>query len=203
MKDKDELLKQLELLGIDPDKKVRKPRSDAGLPRGIYKPRSDKGKQRGSYINTAAKYKAVYDRMLNSHFTGEGADNLTRDKNDIFPPDITRYYKHFTGTDRDYVASTNKTAHLEQARWRWLMAEYNEDPAQWRAHIAKWYFIKEDEIDLWMYTEWAWAYVNHIGGLANRLIEEPLILSYQDYLAGKYNGYPEFDERGEIIWRSK
>lgn len=204
MKTKEELLQDLQDLGIDVTKKVRKPREDAGLPRGVYAPRSDKGKTRGSYINTAAKYRAVYEKMLKSHKTDEdGEDNLTRDRNDIFPPNMNRFYKLIKSKDREYYSSALKPAHLEQARWRWLMAEYAEDPEAWRDHISKWYFIKPDEIDLWMYTEWAWAYVHYIAGEENRLTEDKLILSYADYMAGEYGGHPKFDSRGEIIWTDK
>lgn len=203
MRKKDELLRELEAMGINPTKPLRKPRSDIGKPRLSYKPRSDRGKARGSYINTAAKYKAVYERMLTSHQTdsGDGSDTLTRDANSIFPPNLNRYYKLIRSKDREYVSSAVKPAHLEQARWRWLMAEYAENPDQWRDHIVKWYFIKADEIELWMYTEWAWAYVHHIGGDENRLTTNPIVLSYEDYVNGCYNGRPEFDKRGEIIWK--
>lgn len=205
MTDKDELLKQLEKMGVDPSKKIRKPRADAGLSRTTYKPRSDRGKQRGSYINTPAKYKAVYERMLTAHATddGRGGDTLTRDNNGIFPPYLNRQYKLTRGKDRDYINSVVKAAHIEQARWRWLMAEYAENPDQWRDHISNWYFIKPQEIDLWMYTEWAWAYVYYIRGDENRLITDPKILSYDDYLAGKYNGRPKFDSKGELVWDLK
>ena len=204
MKTKEELLADLKKMGIKPDKAIRKPRSDAGDTRGIYKPRNDKGKQRGTYNNTAAKYKAVYDKMLSSHAvsgSGDGADTLTRDRNDIFPPNLNRYYRQMRSKDREYISSVIKPAHLEQARWRWLMAEYAENPTQWGAHISKWYFIKESEIGNWMYTEWAWAYVNHIGGEENRLTDNPITLVYYDYVMGRYNGHPEFDKRGDIIWK--
>lgn len=199
---KEQLLKELAARGIDIDKPVRKTRADAGQPRGTYKPRSDKGKLRGSYINTAAKYKAVYERMLTSHQTsaGDGSDTLTRDANSIFPPNQDRYYRKIKGKDREYYANLVKPAHIEQARWRWLMAEYAESDL-WREHIANWYFIKPDEIDNWMYTEWAWAYVHRIGGDENRLRPDPIILSYDDYVAGHYNGRPEFDSKGDIIWK--
>lgn len=202
MPTKEELLKELARLGVDPTKRARKPRSDAGQPRGEYKPRSDKGQVRGSYINTAAKYKYVYERMLTGHQSSaeDGADNLTRDKNDLFPPHLNRYYRRYIGKDREYVASVIKPAHLEQARWRWLMAEFSENPEQWREHIAKWYFIDEAEIELWTYTEWAWAYTYGIGGRANRLVDSPIVLKYDNYLAGDYNGVAQFDERGEIKW---
>jgi hypothetical protein len=202
MSKKDELLKELAKYGVSTTKPVRKPRSDAGMPRGIYQTRNDKGKVRGSYINTAAKYKAVYDRMLKGHVIdgGDGSDTITRDDNSIFPPSLNRFYKLIRSKDREYMTSAVKPAHLEQARWRWLMAEYAANPDQWRAHIASWYFIREDEIERWMYTEWAWAYVHYINGAYNRLVEHPLILSYDDYLSGNYNGHPKFDKRGEIIW---
>ena len=202
MKTKEELLKELVKLGVDPSKRPRKPRSDAGGIRGVYKPRSDKGQPRGSYINTAAKYKAVYERMLTSHKSGsgDGADSITRDPNDIFPPNMDHYTRMVTSKDRVLYSNVLKPAHLEQARWRWLMAEYEADPDKWRAHIAKWYFIRESDIGLWMYTEWAWAYVNHIASAENRLTATPIVLSYDDYLGGRYNGYAQFDERGDIVW---
>ena len=203
MKSKEALLKELERMGIDTTKKVRKPRSDVGSMRGEYKPRSDKGKARSIYTNTAAKYRSIYEKMLNTHksSTQDGADTITRDHNDIFPPNINRRYRKYISKDREYTASIVIPAHLEQARWRWLMAEFQEDPDKWRDHISKWYFIKPDEIEMWMYTEWAWAYVFFIDGQENRLVEHPLILSYSDYLDGNYNGFPQFDEKGEIIWR--
>jgi hypothetical protein len=199
---KEKLLKQLEDLGVDTKKPPRKPRADAGLPRGVYKPRNDKGKARGSYINTAAKYKAVYDKMLRGHSLndGQGSDTVVRDANAIFPPNLTKFYKLVRKKDREYMTRAMKPAHLEQARWRWLMAEYADDPDKWREHISNWYFIQEDEIELWMYTEWAWAYVYRINGDENRLTQTPIVLSYKDYVAGKYNGRPTFDERGNIIW---
>jgi len=202
-KSKTTLLAELEALGIPTDKPIRKPRSDIGGARQAYKERGDKGQVRGSYINTAAKYKAVYERMLNSHAdgTGDGADSLTRDKNDIFPPNMNRFYKLIKTKDREYRTSALKPAHLEQARWRWLMAEFAENPDKWRAHIAKWYFIREEEVGQWMYTEWAWAYVHHIQGDENRLVEKPIILNYYNYVMGRYNGHPEFDNRGDIIWK--
>jgi len=202
MKTKKELLDQLAEFGVDPGKKIRKPRSDAGRSRSEYKPRSDKGQARSVYNNTAAKYKSIYEKMLTSHSTGagDGVDTLTRDGNEIFPPQLNRFYRTFYGKDRDYVASVVKPAHLEQARWRWLMAEYAENPLQWATHISRWYFIHEAEIENWTYSEWAWAYVHAIGGEPNRLIPNPIMLSYDDYLCGKYNGYAKFDERGEIVW---
>lgn len=202
MPTKEELLKELVKLGVAPSKKLRKPRSDVGQSRGEYKPRGDKGQVRGSYINTAAKYKYVYERMLTGHqsSTEDGADNLTRDKNDIFPPHLNRYYRRYIGKDREYVASVIKPAHLEQARWRWLMAEYAENPDQWRDHIVSFYFIDAAEIELWTYTEWAWAYTYHIGGRENRLVTQPLKLWYENYIQGEYNGLAQFDEKGEIKW---
>jgi len=203
MKTKEDLLKELEAMGVPTDKAPRKPRSDRGGVRGVYQPRSDKGQARESYINTAAKYKVIYERMLTSHKTTEdGGDTLTRDKNDIFPPNLDHFYKLIKSKDRVYYANAIKPAHLEQARWRWLMAEYEENPAQWEDHIAKWYFIKPSEISMWMYTEWAWAYVNEIRGIENRLTATPVILDYADYMAGLYNGYPNFDKRGDVIWTS-
>jgi hypothetical protein len=202
MKTKEELLEQLSKLGVDPSKKIRKPRSDAGQVRQEYKPRRDKGQPRSSYTNTSAKYKSIYEKMLASHSTGtgDGADTLTRDRNEIFPPQLNRFYRLFRGKDREYVSSVVKPAHLEQARWRWLMAEYAENPLQWAAHISKWYFIHEAEIESWTYSEWAWSYVYGIMGEENRLTSSPIMLSYDDYLSGKYNGYAQFDERGEIVW---
>jgi hypothetical protein len=204
MKTKEELLKELRELGINKATgKVRQPRSDLGQTRNEYKPRADRGKSRGSYINTAAKYKAIYDKMLTAHKVvgaEDGADTFTRDQNDIFPPNLNRYYKLIRSKDRVYYTSALKPAHLEQARWRWLMAEYAENPEQWAEHISKWYFIRKDEINDWMYTEWAWAYINHIRGVENRLTNNPLVLIYADYMNGQYNGHPKFDERGDIVW---
>ncbi len=200
MKSKDELLKELEGLGIDASKPVRKTRSDAGQMRGTYKPRSDKGKKRGSYINTGNKYRNVFERMLRSHSTGDGEDNLVRDNNLIFPPNIDRRYVFIKTKEREYYTSTKKPMLLEQARWRWFMAEYKNNPAVWGTRIAKWYFIKETDIDLWTFTEWAWAYVYGINGAENRLTPTPIILSYDDYLVGKYNGHPKYNERGDITW---
>ncbi len=204
-KNKALLLKELAALGVNmkTGKPPRKQRSDIGKVRGVYAPRSDIGQPRGSYVNTAAKYKAVYDKMLKGHKvagSGDGADTLTRDYNDIFPPNLTRYSRLMHSQDREYYTSALKPAHLEQARWRWMMAEYQENPAEWGPRIAAWYFIKVDEIDMWMYTEWAWAYVNYISGVENRLNPTPLVLIYADYVAGEYNGRPVFDKRGEIIW---
>ena len=202
MKTKAELLRELKDLGVPVDKTLRKLRSDAGGVRGVYSPRSDKGKTRGSYINTAAKYKAIYEKMLVSHQTTEdGSDTLTRDKNEIFPPNINRFYKLIKSKDRTYYANAIKPAHLEQARWRWLMAEFEKSPERWRDHISKWYFIKPNEINMWMYTEWAWAYVHVVNGVENRLTPNPIVLSYDDYITGLYNGYPDFNERGEIKWK--
>lgn len=204
MRPKEDLLKELKKLGVDPTKKVRKPRSDAGEVRGAYKERSDKGKQRGSYINTAAKYKVIYEKMLHSHSldTGDGADTLTRDNNDIFPPNQNRYFRLMRTKDREYMSSVVKPAHIEQARWRWLMAEYAEDPDKWQNYIVNLYFIDAKEITLWTYTEWAWAYVYHIGGRENKRIplELQLKLWYGNYLKGMYNGLAQFDEKGEIKW---
>jgi hypothetical protein len=206
VKTREELLREIADLGVNPKKPVRKRRADAGMPRASYKERSDKGQPRGSYINTAAKYKNIYERMLKGHAidsSDEGADTLTRDNNGIFPPNLNHFYKITRYKDREYVNSVLKPAHIEQARWRWMLAEENENPLtrkQWRERIAKWYFIKSEEIEQWTYTEWAWAYVNHIGGSENRLIANPVILSYDDYLSGQYNGRAQFDAKGEIIW---
>lgn len=201
-KSKEDLLKELEAMGVPTDKPPRKPRSDRGEIRGIYKPRSDKGKVRGSYINTAAKYRAVYEKMLTSHQTEQdGYDTLNRDKNMIFPPNQNKFNKLIKGKDRTYYTKAVKPAHLEQARWRWFMAEYEENPEEWAKKISDWYFIQEDEISMWMYTEWAWAYVHVIGGDENRLCDNPIIMKYDDYVAGLYGGYPNFDARGEIVWK--
>jgi len=203
MPTKEELLQELAKLGVDTSKKIRKPRNDQGLPRGDYKPRSDKGKARGSYTSTAVKYKSVFEKMLASHKasnSGDGTDNLIRDSNMIFPPNLNKYVRKYSGKDRDYYYDTTKPSHLEQARWRWFMAEYAENPVNWRSVIADWYFIREDEVDTWTYFEWAWSYVNEIAGAENRLIDNPVILEYSKYIGGAYNGHPTFDNQGEIIW---
>ena len=205
MKTKEEMLEELQALGVDPvtGKPPRKARSDAGASRAEYKPRNDIGKSRSVYTRTAAKYKAIYEKMLTNQLvdgTEEGADNLTRDKNSIFPPNLIKISKLIKLADREYITNAIKPAHLEQARWRWLMAEFATDPDKWRDHISKWYFIKPDEIESWTYTEWAWAYVYHISGEENRLTAHPLVLSYEDYVKGLYNGHPDFDKRGDIIW---
>ncbi len=201
-KSKAELIYELTKAGVDPEtgKPPRKVRSDIGKSRAAYKERSDKGVVRGSYINSPAKYKAVFVKMLEVHKTSDGEDLIVRDKNSIFPPSLNKYYRLMKTKDREYVTRATKAAHLEQARWRWFMSEYGVDPIKWGPIIADWYFIEESQIPLWTYTEWAWAYTYHIRGDENRLIADRLVLSYDEYIKGSYNGHPNFDSRGEIIW---
>lgn len=203
MTNRDELLKELKELGVH--ESGRKVRADKGQSRGDYKrsgiPRADAGQARESYVRSAAYHNKIFNTFLRAHLAPDGnGDNLMRDVNGIFPPNITNYFKMTASRGIHYKSSIKRRNHPELLRWQWWMAEFDESPDQWRDRISKWYFIKPDEITSWTYTEWAWAYVTAISSHNNRGIPEPIILSYEDYLDGRY-GMPTFDEKGDTIWR--
>jgi hypothetical protein len=158
----------------------------------------------------------------NSDGTG---DNLTRDANMIFPPNVTSFYKQVrvkestyldkrTGTMQQkqaytYSSSRKRPNHPEELRWRWWFRELQEsyrpyvgtptDKQVWVNRICKWYFIKEEDLRDWTYQEWAWAYVNAVRGHPNRGPDNEIILSYDAFLRGDYT-IPNFDIDGNIIW---
>jgi len=209
MKTKEELLQELEELGIG--KTGRKLRTDKGQSRESYtrssQPRADKGQQRGNYVKSAAYHKNIFASFIIAH-TNESGDLLTRDSNEIFPPQITSYYKLIiTKSGQQYRSSVKRANHPEQLRWRWWFMEWTEAKdagikAMWTRRICDWYFIKADDLDLWTYEEWAWAYYTQLDGQFNRLVEGRMartILSYTDSMAGNY-GVPNRDKDGDIIW---
>jgi len=209
MKTKAELLAELEELGVN--KAGRKVRDDKGQPRGSYTrssaPRRDKGKPRTNYSKTAAYHKASFASFIQAN-VNESGDLLTRDYNEIFPPYITKYYKLITTkAGKTYKASVKRNNHPEALRWRWWFTEWSEayDPREkdiWQRRMCNWYFIKPEDLSVWTYNEWAWAYHNQINGHINRLTEDKIILSYDDYMNGKY-GVPQYDKAGDIIWEVK
>lgn len=199
---KDKLLAELEELGVHPS--GRKVRADKGQSRNNYKrsgaPRSDLGQSRETYTKTAAYHKKIFNTFLRGHTNPDGTgDNLMRDPNGIFPPNVTNYFKVTISRGMMYKTSTKRRNHPELLRWQWWMAEYKENSSEWVNRICKWYFIKPEDIELWTYTEWAWAYVKAISSRDNRATPTPIILSYNDYLDGVY-GMPKFDDKGETIW---
>ena len=224
MKSKEDLLKELQELGVHPT--GRKVRADKGANHDYVRtqttPRADKGKTRLKYSKESPKYvKKLFFELLRKNTDaelGEG-DNFIRDNNMIFPPNVTQYYKKITvkphtRVDKrtgslmqqegySYRTSRKKNSHPEELRWRWYMAEYKqaknkEDELIWQKRICEWYFILPDDIDIWTYQEWAWSYVKHIGGIYNRT-DNPIILLYDSYVIGNY-GIPNWTLDGEIIW---
>lgn len=203
-KSKAELLAELEELGVHKD--GRKVRTDKGSSRQPYArtnlSRADKGVPRDDYTVTPKVHQRIFTTFLSAHLTPDGmGDNLTRDINGIFPPNVTSYYKIVKRADgTTYMSSTKRRNHPEQLRWNWWMAEYEADPEGWAKRITDWYSIQEHEISMWTYNEWAWAYVDAIGGHPNHHSNpNRIILSYEHYLNGFY-GYPKYDEKGDLIW---
>lgn len=203
-KSKEQLLDELEELGYT--RTGRKRRSDIGKSRDYTpssKPRADKGRKREIYNKTAAHYRRVFTTFITAHTTETG-DNLSRDANDIFAPQVTHYFKEVAGrNDSSYRSSVKRANHPEELRWRWWMQEYREaDEASqpvWTLRLCNHYFIKPEDIMDWTYREWAWAYYNEISGHPNRFVSNPKIISYDDYLSSSY-GYPPLDNEGEIVW---
>jgi len=205
-KSKAELIAELEKLGVP--KNGRKPRSDAGKTRGQYirtgEPRADLGHVRGRYTKSPMFYKNQFISFIASH-SGEHGDDLQRDENLIFPPEITNYYQLVRATGRaPYYASVRLSSHPEALRWRWWFTEManaanEEDKKTWEKRICDWYFIKWSDLDLWTYDEWAWAYYSRIAGWNNRIADR-IILVYFDYLDGAY-GMLLRDEKANTIWK--
>ena len=205
-KTKDELIATLKELGIG--ETGRKIRTDAGKQREHYvrtdKPREDKGKIRVNYNKTALYYVNMFTSFIKVH-SRENGDELSRDDNLIFPPEITNYYKLCTPPGRmPYRASVRRPNHPESLRWRWWFAELNEavDKTVWTKRICDWYFIKPEDLEAWTYDEWSWAYYTQIAGHQNRMVPDKIILSYEDYLSGKYT-MPTLDEEANIIWKGR
>lgn len=172
-------------------------RSDIGQSRGQYASRSDIGSKRDGYSKKASFHKKAFQQFLLSNTTEYG-DTLFRDANMIFPPNITNYYKRVTTkTGQSYRSSVSRKNHPELLRWRWWFAEWleagsHEEKKVWTDKICDWYFIHSDELDLWTYNEWAWAYYKTINGNPNRG-NDRIILSYGIEI-------PTYDEKGEMIW---
>lgn len=201
-KTKEELLEELKKLGIN--EAGRKIRSDAGKPRGKYnrtnKLRADVGVSRLEYKKTPIYYKNEFIAFVASH-TKENGDELGRDLNLIFPPQVTNYYKLIAPPGRiPYYSSVRRAIHPEAMRWRWWFAELAaaSDKQLWQKRICDWYFIKPEDLEAWTFDEWSWAYYTQIGGHNNRRPDR-IILSYDTYLKGEY-GRPTLDEEANIIW---
>ena len=210
---KENLLKELESLGVRAD--GRKIRSDKNKSRGNYvrhtsAKRSDAGKKRNKYdISTPNHNKRVFEQFLNLHTDkSTGEDDLPRDVNMIFSPNVTSYYKEIKSqSGYTYKSAVKRNNHPEYLRWKWYFSEYENaetvaDRNYWRLSICNWYFIKPEDIDVWTYDEWAWAYYSYISGEENRLTKNKKILSYDSLIKGEY-GKIVFDENGDIIWERK
>lgn len=205
-KTREELLEELKQRGINEN--GRKMRADKGKTRERYtrtdKPREDKGKPRVTYNKTALYYKNMFTSFIEVHSTQSG-DSLSRDENLIFPPEITNYYKLCAPPGRmPYRASVRRPNHPESLRWRWWFTELEEasDKTLWTKRICDWYFIKPIDLEAWTYDEWSWAYYTQIAGHENRMVLDKIILSYDDYLAGKYTK-PTLDDEANIIWKGR
>ena len=205
---KEILLRELEELGIS--RSGRKIRSDKGKTHGYVRvatgPRPDKGVTRPGYrTDTPGYHKKLFDQYIRAHTDlalGEG-DDLVRDPNLLFPPQVTNFYKKVTSKDsRDYRSSQRRKNHPEELRWNWFMAEYmnavGTQKTVWRNRVCAWYFILPEDLDIWTYKEWSWSYVNAIAGHPNR-IGDPTIILYNDYARGKW-GLPNYDHNGNIVW---
>lgn len=205
-KSKDDLLKELKELGVHPS--GRKVRADVG---GSHerlviasKPRKDKGKSRGSYTKTAAYHRRIFNTYVEAHIT-EFGDNLTRDVNEIFPPNVDSYYKLITTKDgQTYRSSVKRRNHPEYLRWQWWMAELAEaktleEKLKWENLITKWYFIRQEDLLFWTYYEWSFAYFKKINGQPNRYVADRVILNYDEFLYGFY-GTPKYDNKGDLIY---
>jgi len=198
----DELEEELKKQGIG--KTGRKLRSDAGQLRGKYqrsdKPRADAGKPRTDYNKTPIHHKNIFTTFIAAH-TNENGDELGRDSNLIFPPQVTNYYRLISVAGRlPYYTSVKRGIHPEAMRWRWWFAEFEAatDKTLWTKRICDWYFIKPEDLGAWTFDEWSWAYYTQIGGHQNR-VPERIILSYEEFLKGKYT-MPTLDAEGDIIW---
>lgn len=199
-------MKELEALGVHPS--GRKIRTDKGGTHNYIrtdKVRSDKGKVRVNYSNdTAAMHQRHFQTLLNTNSTEGYGDNLHRDANEIFIVNMTSFYKTVSaGPGIRYKTSVTRNTHPENLRWNWWMAEYEEATGdvkqKWLDRICKWYFIDKHDISMWTYSEWAWSYKQAIDGHPNRFVESPIILSYNHYMQGLY-GFPEYDDKGGIVW---
>ena len=205
-KTKEQLLAELKELGVNGG---RKPRADAGKPRPGYtrsdKPRTDKGVKRQQYVKTPSYFKNLFQTFVENN-QSEFGDSLIRDDNLIFPSEVTSYYKKITRPDgTTYRSSVVRSTHPEKLRWNWFFSEReyakrDADIWHWEKQISNWYFIKEEELVAWTYMEWSWAYYTQIAGHFNRHKDQSnIVLSYEDYLNGKY-GFPDVDDNGNIVW---
>ena len=211
MTNKSQLLNELEGLGIRAD--GRKIRGDKGKPRKPYvkhtsAPRADAGKKRDSYNTQSAQHnRRIFEQFIRAHTNQVTGDDLTRDANMIFPPNVDSYYKTVKGKNGTYKSSVKRANHPEYLRWKWYFAEYQEakdevEKFKWIQQICLWYFILPKDIDNWTYDEWAWCYYSYIAGEENRNKWHKKILSYDDFLKGKY-GQIVFDGNGDIVWDRK
>lgn len=211
-KSKDELLKELQALGVRSD--GRKIRSDKGKSRPKYNrlhtpPRSDKGFSRPHYSKEGPRYhERIFTQFITAHVDPTGfGDNLTRDTNMIFPPHITSYYKLITRVDgTTYRSSVRRRNHPEELRWNWFMAEYRHNPKDWEELVCNWYFITKEDLryGMWTYNEWAWSYVNAISGHPNRVqdgVESHMVVTllYDAFAEGAY-GQIQYDDNGLVDW---
>lgn len=208
MKVKEALLPEYkdDLNNQEPLVKVRKGRSDKGQSRPNYtpsaQPRADKGKLRGPAPRTAALLNRIFNTFLLKHTNLSGGDDLMRDDNGIFPPEITHYYKRIKNKDGIFYKVAVKRANPpEYLRWQWYMQMAKEKP-ETIPMVANHYFLKEEELFEWTYNEWAWAYYHEIRGMENRMIKHPIILQYNYFLQEFYNGFPNYNDKGDIDWSS-
>lgn len=212
MKDKDDLLKELKDLGIH--ETGRKVRTDVGQPhfyiRTTNTPRTDKGIPRQNYNSEGPAYhKKILELFIRLHTDQELGlgDDLTRDENLLFPPNMTNFYKKIKTKKYEYSSSQRRENHPEELRWNWYMAEYNyaiDDIAKklWLDRICIWYFIIPEDIDLWTYKEWSWAYVTQVGGHQIRTPKCEFKLLYTEYAKGTY-GKIKYDDQGNVIFNRK
>lgn len=212
MKTKDQLLKELAELGVHPS--GRKIRTDVGKSHNYTKTknpskpraaRKDAGQVRNTYTKTASYHKRIFTSYIAAHTDGESNDDLIRDFNEIFPPNVNSRYKLIVSKNgHQYRSPVKRRNHPEALRWAWWFAEWQEadtleSKIAWETRISNWYFIRVVDMPMWTYPEWAWAYVKAIGGNPNRDQASPIILHYDDFVAGIY-GIPTYDDKGDLMW---
>lgn len=180
--EKEELLNQIKQL----KKAKRKPRSDKGLSRVCTKERADKNIVREQYTRSSKYYQKLFMSVLaasairnaEGEVIGEGA---TRDANDIFDLRVKKKWRSIKRRNGiSYITKVTKPKVLENYRWDYLHALAVEDNTLEKSAIksfCKRYFIREQEWDLWTFSEWAAAYEYMFAGYCNN---DGLLIPYLD-----------------------
>lgn len=180
--EKEDLLKEIQQL----KREKRKTRSDKGLPRIYTKERADKNIVREQYTRSSKYYQKLFMSVLaasairnaEGEVIGEGA---TRDANDMFDLRVKKKWRSIKRNNGvTYIAKVTKPKVLENYRWDYLHALAEEDTTPEKSAIKSFcqkYFIREQEWDMWTFSEWAAAYEYMFAGYCNN---DNLLIPYLD-----------------------